>query len=280
MPELRFDFLKRIIFCDDFDTGLNGWTTVIGNYEDSLDSMLPEYRGWRPPMLSNLTVWDTGTAGSMDGCYAMKLATRPLEGNIAQAMKRLTWRRAARVRFECYFSFKPEPDRMRLADTDIRAVGFGFDLQEGESRPGAHRVHPLLRYLNSFHGERARRWQFKSSYEPFRQIGSSGETVSFCPYLSRDWNDLPGGEQLLCYNEIATKINWHYFRLDFDLASMSYLTMRCNDREWDLSGIEPIRIPAMPNLWCMLQPLVWVEADSARRVFLYLDSAALSAEEL
>jgi hypothetical protein len=276
----RFDTLKRVVFCDDFDAGLNGWTTVIGNYEDSLDSMLPEYRGWRPPMISNLTVWDAGTTGSLDGCYAMKLATRAQEGNISHAMKRLTWRRPARARFECYFSFKPEPSRMRLGDTDVRAVGFGFDLQESDAKGGAKRVHPLVRYLNAWKGERVRRWQYKDTHEPFHSIGASGETVSFCPYLSKDWKDLPGGEQRLCYNEIATKINWHYFRLDFDLESMSFGGMRCNDREFDLSGIEPIRIPAMPNLWCMFQPLIWVEADSSRRAFLYVDSAALSVEEM
>ena len=75
-----FDPLSRIICADDFDCGLQGWTDLIGNYEKSLDSMLPEYRDLRGPMLSNGTMWDTGSAGSWDGTYAMKLATRPLCG--------------------------------------------------------------------------------------------------------------------------------------------------------------------------------------------------------
>ena len=37
----RFDPLPRIIVADDFDRGLQGWTGLIGNYEDSLDSILP-----------------------------------------------------------------------------------------------------------------------------------------------------------------------------------------------------------------------------------------------
>ncbi len=57
----RFDPLPRILCRDDFDDGLCGWGGLIGNYEGSLDALLPEYRDLRPPMLSNLTVWDTGT---------------------------------------------------------------------------------------------------------------------------------------------------------------------------------------------------------------------------
>ena len=73
----RFDPLDRILFYDDFNQGMQGWTALIGNYEDSLDSMLPEYRDIRPPMLSNLSMWDSGTVGTLTGNYALKLATRP-----------------------------------------------------------------------------------------------------------------------------------------------------------------------------------------------------------
>ena len=76
----RFDPLERIIFYDDFDEGIRGWSELIGNYEHTLDSMLPEYSDMRPPMLSNLTMWDTGSAGSMEGDYALKLASRAREG--------------------------------------------------------------------------------------------------------------------------------------------------------------------------------------------------------
>ena len=60
----RFDPLSRILFHDDFDRGLQGWVELIGNYERSLDSMLPGFSDLRPPMLSNLTMWDTGTTVS------------------------------------------------------------------------------------------------------------------------------------------------------------------------------------------------------------------------
>ena len=72
----RYAPLERILCYDDFDEGMHGWTGLIGNYEHTLDSILPEYQDLRPPMLSNQSMWDTGTAGSMEGIYSLKLATR------------------------------------------------------------------------------------------------------------------------------------------------------------------------------------------------------------
>ena len=60
----RFNPMKRIMFFDDFDNGINGWTELIGNYEDSLDTVLPPYRDHRPPQLSSLSMWDTGSVGA------------------------------------------------------------------------------------------------------------------------------------------------------------------------------------------------------------------------
>jgi hypothetical protein len=39
-----------------------------------------------------------------------------------------------------------------------------------------------------------------------------------------------------------------------------------------------MRFAAMPNLSCMLNPFMWVEADADTRAFLYVDSVVLSAE--
>ncbi len=103
----RFDPLERIFFYDDFDEGIRGWSELIGNYEHSLDSMLPEYSDMRPPMLSNLTMWDTGTAGSMEGTYALKLASRARTGSLATSIKRQTFRKRGQIQLECYFSRKP-----------------------------------------------------------------------------------------------------------------------------------------------------------------------------
>ncbi len=55
--------------------------------------------------------------------------------------------------------------------------------------------------------------------------------------------DIPGGEQLLCYNEIATKQNWYYLRLDVDLANWTFGTLQCNNRVYDLSPSTPCECP-------------------------------------
>lgn len=279
-PDLsRFNPLRRIISFNDFDQSLHGWTGLIGNYEDSLDSLLPAYRDLRPPMLSNLSMWDTGTAGSMNGTYALKLATRPQAGAMAVAVKRLTFRRLGPIRLEAYFSFKPEATELRLSESDVRAVGVLFDLQDVDRPAGApQRVMPHIRYLNALDDAFVGRWQYKKERVTLHNIGGSGKTQSHFHLAPEGWLDLPDGDQLLCYNEIATKMNWHYLRLDFDLAAMTYLRFQCNDRVFDLAGVEPMRMPAMANLWCMLNLAVWVETDRDKRAFLYLDSALLSGD--
>ena len=269
----RFDPLSRILFYDDFDTGINGWSELIGNYENTLDSMLPEYRDLRPPQLSNLTMWDTGTAGSMEGTYALKLATRPRAGALAVDIKRQTYRVRGPLQLEFYFTFKPEANSMQLGETDVRAVGVLFDLQDDQIRWMPH-----LRYLNAVNGERAGKWQYKDRTREFHDIGNSGKTVSHFHLGPENWQDVPGGDQLLCYNEIATKMNWHYLRISLDLEQRRFTGFQCNDHVYDGEALRHIEIPAMSNLWCMLNVGLFVEADQDRRAFFYLDSVLLSGD--
>ena len=268
-----FQPLSTVLTCDDFDRGLQGWSGLIGNYEGSLDSMLPQYTDLRPPMLSNCTVWDTGTGGSALGTYSLKLATRACCNSLAVGIKRLTYRHRGLIQLETLFAFKPEASELQLSETDVGAVGVLFDLQDGERR-----VMPHLRYLNAVEGEPRGVWQFKQRGPQFRDIGTSGQTRSHFHLGPEDWEDIPDGGQLLCYNEIATKQNWHYLRLGFDLSTMSFAYLQCNDRHLDLEGVEPMAMPAMANLWCMLNTVFWVEAGSDKRAILYLDSVLLSAE--
>lgn len=278
----RFDPLSRVIVYDDFDRGLQGWTSLIGNYEGSLDAILPPYRDLRGPMLSNLSMWDTGSDGSMNGSYALKLATRPTPGALAVAIKRLTFRHLGPIRLEAYFTFKPEASALELSETDVRAVGVLFDLQDVDRKQAQpQRIMPHIRYLNALNGEFVGQWQFKKERVTLHDIGGSGKTRSHFHLAPEGWENLPDGDQRLCYNEIATKQNWYYLRLDFDLATMSYLRFQCNDRVFDLAnlpGVEPMRMPAMANLWCMLNTAFFVESDTTKRAFLYLDSVVLSGE--
>lgn len=257
---------------DDFDKGMQGWTLLTGNYEGSLKSILPEQRDFRPPMLSNLTMWDTGTAGSLHGTYAMKLATRATTENTAVCLKRLTFSEQRPIRIEAWFTWKSEATSMHLSDRDVRSVGIFLDLQDAE-----HRVMPHLRFLNALGDERAHRWQYKARPRPATTISSETKTHF---HLGQDnWVDVPGGEQGLCYNELATKQNWHYLRLDFDLVTMRYLEFQCNDRTWDGSVLEPLVMPAWANLRTMLNIGFWVDSNTDKRSFMYVDSVVLSAGE-
>jgi hypothetical protein len=281
----RFDPLERILFHDDFDQGIQGWSTLIGNYEGSLDAMLPGYRDLRPPMLSNLTMWDTGSAGSMQGTYALKLATRPQAGHTAVSVKRQTWRVRGHVRLECYLTYKPEATALELGELDVRAVGLLFDLQDEEVRWMPH-----LRFLNAIDGRPAGgghtdqashrnpsgMWQFKTESERLASIGGSGKTVSHWHLSPNHWRDVPEGRQTLCYNEIPTKMNWIYLRVDLDLMRRAFTGFQVNDRVYPGDGLGAIEFPAMPNLDRMLNVAFFVQTDVDKRAFLYLDSVLVS----
>jgi hypothetical protein len=277
----RFDPLARIITFDDFDRGFCGWTQLVGNYEHTLDAMLPGYAQHTQPMLSNVSHWDAGTHGSVDGTYALKIATRARAGAQNTTIKRLTFRKLGPLRLEFYFTFKPEATELALSETDVRSFGFLYDFQHGDGGSGGgpgERVMPHFRFLNASDGQHLQRWQFKEGASEFKPIGTQGKTVTHYHLSPQGWKDLPGGAQKLCYNEIPTKVNWHYLRYDFDLRTMRSIEMQCNDRVHDLRGAGPLVIPAMRNLWCMLNMVFFVETDVDKRAFLYLDSVCLSGE--
>lgn len=271
-----FDPLDRVLMHDNFNQGMQGWTGLIGNYEDSLDSMLPEYATLRDPMLSSLSMWDSGTDGSLTGTYALKLATLPQTGSLSVAIKRATWRQAGHLRWESVLTFKPEASELRLSSTDVAAFGLLLDLQDSDTQDEPRRIMPHFRYLNADQSGRHEKWQFKSLHRDLREIGILGETRSHFHLGPEHWTDLPNAKQRLCYNEIATKHNWHYVRLDFNLATMSCIDFQCNDRVFDCQDVPPIRMAAMPNLWCMLNLTYFVESNCENRAFLYVDSSLVS----
>jgi hypothetical protein len=274
----RFDPLPRIITFDDFDRGFCGWTQLVGNYEHTLDSMLPGYAQHTGPMLSNLANWDSGTHGSFDGTYALKVQTRPRRGAQNVALKRLTFRKLGPIRLEFYFTFKPEANELRLSETDVRSVGFLYDLQHGDAHANPLRVMPHFRFLNALDGEHLQKWQTKPETTAFKPLGNEGKTVTHYHLAPEGWVDLPAGGQKLCYNEIPTKVNWHYVRFDYDLSTMSMTELQCNDRVFKLDGVRSINIPAMRNLWCMLNICFFAETDADKRAFLYVDSVCLSGD--
>lgn len=273
----RFDPLPRIISHDDFSRGHCGWSQLVGNYEGSLDTMLPGYAQHTSAMLSTLSHWDAGSHGGVDSSYALKIATRARAGAQNVAIKRLNMRHRGPIRFEMYFTFKPEATELTLGDTAVRSVGLLFDLQGGDRDADVERVMPHLRFLNAEAGESRHVWQFKAERSPFLTAGNT-ETLTHYHLAPEGWQDLPDGDQKLCYNEIATKVNWAYLRFDFDLETMRPTALRCNDRDFDVSGMEPMRMAAMKNLWCMLNFALFAETDTDRRAFLYVDSVCISGD--
>src|SRR5690606_4877461 len=155
--------------------------------------------------------------------------------------------------------FKPEATELKLGETDVRSVGFLFDLQDGDRHEGAERVMPHIRFLNAEEGRHVQKWQFKRKPTTVLPVGDGEKTVSHYHLSPDGWEDLPGGGQRLCYNEIATKVNWHYLRFDFDLAEMKALSLQCNDRVFGMEGFDSMRMPAMKNLWCMLNFCLFAE---------------------
>jgi hypothetical protein len=272
LPIGRFRPLERILFFDDFDHGQSGWTELIGNYEDSLDTMLPEWRDCRPPMISQAAMWDSGSAGSVDGTYSLKLATRAQKGHIACAIKRLTFIEPTPIQLETFFTVKGEASGTGPGFADVRGFGVLFDLQNQ-----AGRAMPHLRYHNGEEGELYHRWQYRTSVNARTCVGSSGDVASTYHLSPAGWLDIPGDDQPLCDNEIATKQNWHYLRVRLDLRTLSLDEFQCNDRRFDMRNLREIRLPAEPTLSQMLNVTFFVEAAAERRAFLYLDSVLLSA---
>ncbi len=267
----KFDPLSRILFFDDFNHGMSGWTMLVGNYTESLTRRHPGYVGFVAPMISNLTHWDTGSHGALDGAYALKLATRPVRGAQSVALKRLTFPKACLLQMECWFTFKPEATELKLSELDVRSFGFAFDFQDDKRR-----VLPQFRYLNAFEGKPVNQWQYKAKTIDFRDVGE--KTVTMYHYGEENWNDIPNGHQLLCYNELPTKINWHYLRVAFDVRTMRYTRLECNDHAFDVGGLSGITHDAMPNLSNLLNVIPFIETDEDKRAFLYLDSVLLSGD--
>lgn len=267
----RFDPLDRIIYHADFGRGHCGFTATIGNYEGSLDTILPDMN-FLSPQLSSYQMWDTGSGGSIHGGYALKLATRPITGSVSAATKRLSIRSQGLIRLETYFGIKSEATQMVLTENDVRAFGILFDIQD-DSR----RLLPRLRYLNSDQGKTVGCWQIKTHHPQRHDIGVTGKTASIGHYAPLGYSAVPGGTQQLCHNELPTKMNWHYLAVTFDLASMRFVSFRCNDREFDKDLPVPFELDLWPNLRGLLNTIFFVETDVDKRAFLYLDSVLFSS---
>lgn len=302
----KFRPLETILAYDDFDRGLNGWTELTGNYRQDVIAVVPGHQPFmdlRPPMLSSATFPNVGTHGSMSGIYSLKLATRAhagraeegiVPGGLAQCLKRLTWQQLGLVQFEMWFAYKPEADRPGIGENEFRAFGVLWDIQDDR-----HRYFPAVRYLNAANGVMKQKWQFAqarpvtdaewagnldTSISEDRSSAVGAKRGIDPQWFGRRYHDgstdgfreVPHGEQKLCYNETFDKINWHYLRFAVDTSRREYAELQCNERRYDLRGTQPTLAEAYPRLGSLLNLALWVEADTNRRCFLFIDSVVIS----
>jgi hypothetical protein len=245
----------------------------------------------RPPQLSNCTFFDIGTHGSLDGTYALKLATRPRRFHTAAAIKRLTYSRPGLVQLETWFTYKTEqvfspvagvqwdgnfaPTEMLFGDFTI-----SNDVCEGER---GLRYHCALRYQNTDRqGALSQRWLYKTSIHTttkMHNLGLTEQTEDFHVLRAEDWREVPGGYQPLCFNETATKVNWHYLRWRFDTRTRRNVELQVNHLTLDLSDIPvPMYDHGYRGLDHLLNFVVDVRTHAAVRNFLYLDSVLISVD--
>lgn len=230
-----------------------------------------------------------GSYGSQSGLYSLKLATKPEAGALTRAIKRLTmpyhdgdW--YTKMRFETFFTYHEEPRGMTsnteirpenehlTGESTVRGFLFAFDLHDRD-----HRWWPGVRYDNfTAEGDRRARWQFNDA--------------GIDPRMS-DYMDIPDGQQDLCWNSpndsVPWKPNWHYLRLDLDMAERSYTELQCNDLVLDMGSLDlqpsdpyhdDERTTPWPDIDGLLNPIMSVQTNKDTRSFLFVDSLAISAE--
>lgn len=296
----NFQPLDRVLAYDDFDNGNCGWLDLKPNFVGpnfEYHASFIDHLRWGPPMLSTATFRFPGTHGSMSGTYSLKVTTRkvahgadkaPAPGGMGHAIKRLS-RPAdlSRLQIEAWYAYTAEQDRPGLGESAIRAFGVFCDVQDGKRRG-----HPGVRYVNCADGVMKQYWQVTQASEVSDEewaLGFKGDwgVRGVDPqWYGRRYGDgegdsykrIPGSEQKLIYNETDGKINWMYMRLLIDLKEFRYIELQSGDRTFDLSAFAPTAAPPYERIHNLINPVFFIESDTARRVFLFLDSVVISAD--
>ncbi|TCP47225.1 hypothetical protein EV191_11219 [Tamaricihabitans halophyticus] len=299
-PELsRFNPLPRILAYDQFETGTHGWTELIGNHDgySNLDTVDDHMRDFRPPQLSSCTFFDVGTHGAMSGNYALKVATRPIAGHTGVAIRRLTMSGRGLVQFETYFTYKAEAGSAENQVWEQAGAGewdgnihpseqqFGaFTVATDICDPGGLRYHCVARYQNTdLNNEFTRRWIYPVVPEPTPREHLEGKaklsyTDDFTAPDPADWRTF-GEPQAFCYNEVPTKVNWHYLRWQIDTSLRRNVELQVNDQIFDMRDIPvPPYAETYDSLDNLLNFYVSTRTHSNVRNFLYLDSVLISVD--
>jgi hypothetical protein len=263
-PEGRlssFSPLERILVFDDFDGGTHGWVELCGNYDAraDLDVVDPHKRDMRPPQLS---------ANAMSGTYALKVATRPLAGHTAVAIRRLTMASHGRVQFETYFAYGTEVG----SDAAFGAFTVATDICDGV------RYHTVARYLGTDLEHRPRQqWLYALVPEPttlqrLRGRVSYTKTTDFTAPDPADWHPFGEPQQL-------GEQQWHYLRWLIDTRSRANVELQVDDRVFDMRDVPvPVYEESYGSLQELLNFYVSVRTHSDARNFLFLDAALISMD--
>ena len=284
----KYNPLARVLFHDDFDEGINGWCELVGNHTGDLDQIRSVAKDFRPPQLSSCTFFDIGSHGSVDGTYSLKLATRPRANHSAIGIKRMTSARPGLVQFETYFAFKAEQTfqeagawdgNVAPSERQFGDITFCNDICDS----GGVRYHGVVRYRNTDpQGSLRQQWMYPTSVEPTTKMERRGDVAANADFHSvspDDWGEIPQGRQPLCFNETASKVNWHYLRWLFDTEKRRGVELQCND---NLMNLEEIEVPvydepyhSLPNL---LNFYIAVRTHTDVRNFVFLDSVVVSVD--
>lgn len=295
----KYNPLSRILTFDDFNEGAHGWVELGGNYDGrgSFESLDRHFRDFRPPQLSNASFFDVGTHGGMTGTYSMKLATRKHPGHTATAIRRLTMSGRGLLQIEAYVAWKSEANLCGGEETNHYGdIDWDANSHPSEAQFGAFtvatdmcgdgvRYHNVMRFQNSdWDGHIVQKWMYPVVAEPTpheRYLGEHDHDTyaDFTAPDPDDWRFLNDRRQETCYNEVPTKINWHYLRFLVDTETRSNVELQFNTDVYDLRdvAVPPYR-QKYESLENLLNFYFSVRTLGSHRNFLYLDSVVISAD--
>lgn len=295
----KFNPLPRILTFDDFNDGLHGWVELGGNYNGrgDLDSLDRHFRDMRPPQLSNANFFDVGTHGAMSGTYSMKVATRAHRGHTATAIRRLTMSGRGLLQIEAYLAWKTEAT---LSGTLEETNSFGDITWDANSHPSEAqfgsftvatdlcsegvRYHNVMRYVNAdADGHLIQKWAYPVVPEPTPHERHEGlhdyeYGADFTAPDPDTWRYLSDDRVETCYNEVPTKINWHYLRFLIDTSTRSNVELQFNN---DVIDLRDVPVPPYADKYESLENLLnfyfSARTVSGVRNFLFVDSVVISA---
>ena len=142
-----------------------------------------------------------------------------------------------------------------------------------------------MRFQNAdWDGHLVQRWMYPVVAEPTPHERFEGEHdysryTDFTAPDPDDWRFLSDRRQEACFNEVPTKVNWHYLRFLIDTSTRSNVELQFNNDVHDLR-----RVPVPPyaekyeSLESLLNFYFSVRTLGPHRNSLFLDSVVISAD--